>query len=323
MQKLSKEILQELKKIADKVWVSLKDLLFWNWENIIILKNEANNSNLKKAINNNNISIESKIENNALKTIINIPDNYKSDVPLHFCFILDKKWSKQAVQSIRNIWKNSKIKVFAYCFWVEYEIIHWDWKTYNLSNWSSLEIYEFNYNSNNSYMKVYNNFIANLWKNSYFKNYYMSTVWNLWHDITKWEIYCNWENSTADIIIKNKILKNDISDVNIKINLIWKKSSWFIQSKSITYDWWTNKFVWTIIWKWDYSKWHIECDEISMWNCFISTSPQLIVENSTSRLTHEASVWTLEKKSIENLLIKWFNEEQAIKMLISWVLDSI
>jgi Fe-S cluster assembly scaffold protein SufB len=111
--------------------------------------------------------------------------------------------------------------------------------------------------------------------------------------------------------------------LDIVFYLEWKNSSGLIQSKSVTYEWWTNKFVWKLVWKWDNTKGHIECDEISMGNCTISTSPQLLVENPTSRLTHEASVWTLEKKAIENLLIKWFDEEQAIKFLISGILDSV
>jgi Fe-S cluster assembly scaffold protein SufB len=92
-------------------------------------------------------------------------------------------------------------------------------------------------------------------------------------------------------------------------------------SKSVTFEWWKNIFKSNIIWAWDDSKGHIECSEISMWDCEIITIPSLKVKNSSSRLTHEASVWTLEKKSIENLMIKGFSEEEAIKFMINWILD--
>jgi len=323
VQKLSKEALVELKKIAEKVGVPLKDLLFGTWDNIIVLKNNADKENVKKDIEENQITMETKIENGAMRTVIKVPDNYVSDSPLHFCFILDQKWTKQAVQPTWYVWKNAKVKVFAYCFGVEYEVTHWDWKIYHLEEWSSLEVYEFNYNTDTSYMTVYNSFTAYLKDNAYFKNYYVSTVGHLWHWVTKWEVYCNWKNSKAEFITKNRILDKDISDLNITFYLEWENSSWLIQSKSVTYEGWTNKFIWKLVWKWDQTKWHIECDEISMWKCIISTSPQLFVENPSSRLTHEASVWTLEKKAIENLLVKWFNEEQAIQFLISWILDSV
>ena len=320
---LNKEILQELKKIADKVGVSLKDLLFWNWENIIILKNKADSSNFTSNINEDQITVETKIKNWALKMNIYIPDDYISDVPLHFCFILDQKWIKQAVQPTWYIWKNAKVKVFLYCFAANYGVIHWDGKIYHLKEGANLEVYEFNYNTINSYITIYSTFTAYLSDNSYFKNYYVSTVGNLWHWITKWKVYCQGKNSKAEFISKSKILNKDISDLDIAFYLEWENSSGLIQSKSVTYEWWTNKFVWKLVWKWNNTKWHIECDEISMGNCVISTSPQLLVENPTSRLTHEASVGTLEKKAIENLLVKWFDEEQATKFLISGILDSV
>ena len=320
---MSKEALKELSKIAKKVWVPLKDLLFGTWENVLVLKNDADKWNISKAMAENQITMESKVEWNAMRTIVNVPDGYVSDEPIHFCFILDTKGTKQAVQPTWNIWKNAKVKIFAYCFWVEYEVMHWDGKKYYLDEWASLEVYEFNYNTMESYMTVYNTFYAELKDNAYFKNYYVSTVWHLGHGNTKWKMVCKWENSKAEFITKNRILDKDISELDIEIELEWKDSSWLIISKSATYECWTNKFIWKIYWRWDNTKGHIECDEISLWKCSISTSPTLFVENPTSRLTHEASVGTLEKKAIENLMVKWFSEEQAVKFLVTGLLDSV
>ena len=75
------------------------------------------------------------------------------------------------------------------------------------------------------------------------------------------------------------------------------------------------------MWIWDNTVWHISCDEISIWNCVIWTSPELLIKNSTSKLTHESSIWALDKKLIENLMVKWFTEEEAIEFLVNWLLD--
>jgi Fe-S cluster assembly scaffold protein SufB len=250
-----------------------------------------------------------------------VPDWYVSDKPLHFCFILDSKWTKQAVQPTWYIWKNAKIKIFAYCFGLDYEVTHGDWKKYYLEEGAQLEVYEFNYNSQKSYMKVYNTFYAQLKNDAFFKNVYISTVGHLGHSITRWIVECIWENSKAEIISKSKILDKDISDLNIEILLKWKNASWIIQSKSVTYEGGKNIFNWKIIGEWDFTKWHIECDEISLWNALISTTPQLIVKNPTSRLTHEAAVGSIERKSIENLLVKWFTKDEAIDFIVKWILD--
>lgn len=318
---MSKEALIEIKKIANKLKIPLSKLLFWTGENIILLRNNAEGKNVTRDLSDQSITMDSKIEWNSMRTVINVPDNYVSDEPIHFCFILDQKWTKQVVQPTWNIWKNAKVKIFAYCFGVEYEITHWDWKQYNLDEGSSLEVYEFNYNSDESYMTVYNTFRAELWDNAFFRNYYVSTVWHLGHGITKWEVYCKWKNSKADFTTKNRMLEKDISDLNITFYLEWENSSWTIVSKSVTCDWWTNNFKAKIVWLWDNTKWHVECDEISMWSSVISTIPELLVKNSSSRLTHEASVWTLEQKSIENLMIKWFDEEQAVAFMVNGILD--
>ncbi len=316
---VSKEILIELKKIADKIWVSLKDLIFW--DNILVLKNESQKQNIKKQIVDNQIQMETKVENGALKTIIKVPDWYEVKTPLHFCFILDKKWTKQAIQPTWYIGKYAKVKIFAYCFGLDFDILHWDGKKYYLEEGSELEVYEFNYNETQSYLTVYNSVYAELKDDAKFKNYYISTVGHLGHWVTKCLIKCLWKNSKAEFITKNKILDKDISELDIKIELIWEKSSWLIQSKSVTYKWWTNKFKWELVWIWDYTKGHIECDEISMWKCIIKTSPTLSVENPTSRLTHEASVWTVEKKAIDNLMVKGLSYDEAIDFIVKGILD--
>jgi hypothetical protein len=55
------------------------------------MKNNANKDNITKSLVEEQITMESKIENNAMRTIITVPDNYVSENPIHFCFILDTK----------------------------------------------------------------------------------------------------------------------------------------------------------------------------------------------------------------------------------------
>jgi len=318
--KLSKEALTQLSKIAKKLNISLKDLLFWN-NNILIVKNNPNEKNIINTITDEKIIIDSKIKKWVLKITVKIPDNYKADIPLHFCFLLDKEWARQFIEYTCDIWENSTVNVFNYCFWLWYNIVHWDKKEYHIKKNSSLKIYDFNYNMNKSHIKTYSNFDVYVYDNAIFEGYYIATIWQLWHWIINWNIYCKWEKSKVKFISKSKVLNNDISNINILCSLEWKESSWLITSKSVTYKWWTNKITWKIMWIWDNTVWHISCDEISIWNCVIWTSPELLIKNSSSKLTHESSIWALDKKLIENLMVKWFTEEEAIEFLVNWLLD--
>ncbi len=315
--------LNDLKRVAKVLNLPLSKLLMKKTAkpNIVFINNNVEHNNISKQIDTSEITMESKIEGNSMKSIIRVPDNYIMEEPWYFCFSLDKNGTKQAVAPEWHIWKNAKVKIFAYCFGLDENVIHWDWKTYYLDEGSSLEVYEFNFNSDDSYMTVYNTFTAHVGKNAYFKNHYESTMGHLGHWITKWKVFLNWENAKADFITKNKILTQDISDLDIKFYLKWKNSSWVMISKSVTFEGWTNIFKWTIIWEWDDTSGHIECSEISMGQCEITTIPSLQVKNPSSRLTHEAAVWTLEQKSIENLMIKGFSEEEAIKFMINWILE--
>lgn len=316
--------LNEMKKVAQILNIPLSQILTKQTAkpNIIFINNNVTHDSVSKEISDTSITMESKIEANSMKSIVRVPDNYVMEDPWYFCFSLTENWTKQAVAPEWHIWKNSKVKIFAYCFGLEENVTHGDWKKYFLDEGSSLEIYEFNFNSDNSYMTVYNTFTAHVWKNAYFKNHYESTMGHLWHWITRWEVFLEWENSKADFITKNRILAWDISDLDIKFHFLWEKSSWVIVSKSVTFEWWKNSFASTMIWEWVDTKWHTECSEISMWNCEIINIPKLQVKNASSRLTHEASVWTIEKKSIENLMIKGFSEEEAIKFMINGILDN-
>ena len=314
--------LQKMQIVAKAVWVPIETLTKNRKKmNIIFLNNNSEKENFTKEILNTAITVESSVENGVLRSIITVPDNYQDETPWYFCFQLDKKWTKQAVSPTWNVWKNAKVLIYAYCFGMETDVVHWDWKIYNIWDNSSLEIYEFNFNMYGSYMKVNNVFKAYLWKNAYFKNHYESTTWNLWYWNTRWEVYCNWENSKADFITKNRIMDGDVSKLDIKFFLNWKNSSWMMLSKSVTFEWWKNYFKWTIVWDWDNTSWHINCSEVSMWKCEIETLPCLKVLNPSARLTHEAAVWTLERKSVENLMIKWFSEDEAINFLVNGVLD--
>jgi Fe-S cluster assembly scaffold protein SufB len=116
-----------------------------------------------------------------MRTIIRVPDGYETKTPLHFCFILDKKGTKQAIQPTWYIGKYAKVKIFAYCFGLDFDVLHGDGKKYYLEEGAELEVYEFNYNETESYLTVYNNVYAELKDNAKFKNYYVSTVGHLGH----------------------------------------------------------------------------------------------------------------------------------------------
>ncbi|MCD5382721.1 SufD family Fe-S cluster assembly protein [Candidatus Gracilibacteria bacterium] len=314
--------LQKMQIVAKAVGVPIETLTKNRKKmNIIFLNNNSEKENFTKEILNTAITVESSVENGVLRSIITVPDNYQDETPWYFCFQLDKKGTKQAVSPTWNVGKNAKVLIYAYCFGMETDVVHGDGKIYNIGDNSSLEIYEFNFNMYGSYMKVNNVFKAYLGKNAYFKNHYESTTGNLGYGNTRGEVYCNGENSKADFITKNRIMDGDVSKLDIKFFLNGKNSSGMMLSKSVTFEGGKNYFKGTIVGDGDNTSGHINCSEVSMGKCEIETLPCLKVLNPSARLTHEAAVGTLERKSVENLMIKGFSEDEAINFLVNGVLD--
>jgi len=275
------EVLRELKKIADKLWVNLSDLIFDSGESIILIKNDEK---LEGSIGGDQIVATSKFDRWKLISKITIPDNFVSKKPLHFCFVLDKSWAVQDINAEWYIWKNAKVRIFAYCLSLDANAKHIDNKKFFIKQWWVLENYEFHYYWGDANIYVETNVEVFLEKDAKYINEFISTVGKLGEIKTTNKIYCRGENSSAEVLTKADIKDWDKIWSNTEIHLIWTDSRWLLRSKSITREGWTNIFDWKIIWKGDYCKWHIECDEISLGKCKIVTKPQLIVENPHSWL---------------------------------------
>jgi hypothetical protein len=88
----TKTPLNEMKRVADVLNLPLSKILMKKTAkpNIIFINNNVNHDNISKEVDTTEITMESKIENNSMKTIITVPDNYVMEDPWYFCFSLDK-----------------------------------------------------------------------------------------------------------------------------------------------------------------------------------------------------------------------------------------
>jgi len=71
--------------------------------NIVFITNDVTHDSVIKDVDNSEITMESKIERNSMKSIIRVPDNYIMEDPWYFCFSLDSSGTKQAVAPVWHI----------------------------------------------------------------------------------------------------------------------------------------------------------------------------------------------------------------------------
>lgn len=310
-----KEILEELKDLATKLNINLKDLIFDNNSDIIFMKNS---DNIKQNFSDKIIATsEFDEEKKVLTNRITVPDWYKSQKPIQMCFFLEWNESSQKIKNYINIGDNANVNFFASCFGIKAQGEHIDDKNIKIWKNSKCNIYEFHYNTEETYTTTVTNSKITIWENSEFFNEFIGRNWNIWNlrKISDIEL---WNYAYTNLTSKLDLKENDRLYSYNKIKLKWKESKALIKSNSITRENTKNYFKGIMEWIWDNSRWHIECDEILLWNWQIQSLPELKVENPTSRLTHESAIWTLEKENIDNLIIKWLTEEEAVNFLIKW-----
>jgi hypothetical protein len=95
---IQKTPLNDLKRVAKVLNLPLAKLLMKKTAkpNIIFINNNVTHENISKEVDTSEITMESKIEGNSMKSIIRVPDNYIMEDPWYFCFSLDKNGTKQA-----------------------------------------------------------------------------------------------------------------------------------------------------------------------------------------------------------------------------------
>lgn len=315
---MRKQILSEIKKIADRLDVKLKDIVFHDHSDIVYLEDDKV---LKKSVE-QWIDVNWKFENNVLKTTVTIPDNYVSDIPLQFCFYLKWKETLQKIETVFNVWKNANVRVFSNCMTVESVWRHEDMKTFHLGEGSRLETYELHLNTKRSASKTNTTSKVYIGENAYFSNEFVATVWNIWNLNKSIYVYLEWDSSKTDLLSRINLKKDDHANSYNEILITWKEAKAILKSKSVSSEWSSNKFVWKMIWEWDKCIWHIDCEEVLLWKGDVQSMPELKVNNPSARLTHEASLWSIEKSAIDNLRAKWLTEEEATDFIVKWVLDN-
>lgn len=314
---MNKIILEEIKKVADRLWVSLKDIVFHHNPDIVFLED---NVRLEKSVD-SQVSVVGQFVDWVLKTTVSVPDNYKAEKPLQFCFFLKQKEAIQRIETTFNIGKNAYLRIFSNCMTVDSIGQHDDMKYFNLEEWSRLETYELHFNTKQSATTTNTTSNIKVWKNAYYSNEFVATMWNLGNLTKNMIVELNWESSKAELLSRINLKTDDKVTSYNEINLRWSESKAMLKSKSVSHEWATNVFVWKMSGFGDNCIWHVDCEEVLLWVGDIQSLPELRVINPTARLTHEASIGSIEKSAIDNLRAKWLTQEQATDFIVKWVLD--
>jgi hypothetical protein len=84
--------LNDLKRVAKVLNLPFSKILMKKTAkpNIVFINNNVNHDNISKEVDTSEITMESVLDGNSMKSIIRVPDNYIMEDPWYFCFSLDK-----------------------------------------------------------------------------------------------------------------------------------------------------------------------------------------------------------------------------------------
>lgn len=347
------EVPENIKKIFDRLWIpeAEKKVLAWVWAQY---DSEVVYHSLKEELMKKWVIFEDM--NNALKkypelvkkyfsklislsdhkfsalhyavwswwTFLYVPKWVKIDEPLQSYFRMNVKSWGQFEHTIIIIEDEAEAHYIEWCSAPKYdksslhawgvEIFVWKNAKMRYSSVENWSLDTFNLNTKRSIVE---------------ENWYIEWVWgNMWSNTTM--LYpCSvlkWDNSKANHLWLAFANTGQNQDVWAKVIHIWKNTSSYILSKSISKWWWISTYRWLVDIKpgaiWSVSK--IDCDALLIdWISVSDTIPDIKVWNTDSTVAHEASAWKINEEELFYLQSRWISEEKAKIMIVNWFLSPI
>jgi len=161
------------------------------------------------------------------------------------------------------------------------------------------------------------------------EHWYMERVnWNMWSCTTM--LYpCSilkWDYSKTDMLGIAVAGKGQNQDTGSKAIHIGKHTSSKIISKTISKDWGISTYrgLVKITKNAEFSTNHTDCDALLIDDESVSTTiPDIVCNNKTSIVAHEASAGKIDDAEIFYLTARWIPEEKAISMIVNWFFSSV
>lgn len=161
------------------------------------------------------------------------------------------------------------------------------------------------------------------------ENWYMEWVsGNMWSWVTM--LYpasiLRWDNSSCSHLWVAFANANQNQDTWAKVIHLWKNTSSKVVSKSLS-KWWGISTFRGLIYIWEDAKnsvSNVDCEWLILDNLSSNNAiPDIVVNNSTSIVWHEASAGKINEEYLYYLISRWISKEEAVSMIVNWFLSSV
>ncbi|NCC70132.1 hypothetical protein EOM09_00940 [bacterium] len=254
---------------------------------------------------------------------INVLDNTIIKNPVDFCFGSLNKNFNQNLKIKFNIGKSSYIKVYSFCIFPNadsaFHIMNGNIKIGENSTLEYIEKHTHNENSSNLNVNPKSNILVS--KNAKFITRFEILKGNVGNLKIDYQIKLM-EGAICDSNVALKMSGKDTAEIKENVFMNENNSKSVLISKIASFD---NSVAKVFNYMESTGKnnlGHIECHEILQNKGEVSAYPCIKVTDSSSRITHEASLGGVDNKKLESLMSKGLTKKKAENLLISALLKS-
>ncbi len=265
------------------------------------------------------ILIEKQERNNKLSINITVMDNIKLDKEVHLCLSKMEKGSQEIFIDIL-VGENSKVKFVSHCAFKGKNIKHITRTNFKTKKDSSLEVEEIHYHDKDLDILIDTKTKGVVGEHSTYKSLFKIDKNNAG------KVQIVYEVDVLDygsIDVETKIAGRDGDDVFIKdiIYLKGKYSRALAKSRIVALGKMKAEFYGETYGLGDYARGHIDCSEIIRdKDVVLKAIPIVVVNNPTAKITHEAAIGSLDKRQIQTLMLKGYDEDEAVEIIVRGLL---
>jgi hypothetical protein len=311
----SKEF-EYIQKAYDKAGGDVSGLLTKDIVSIIVSGHKILGRNTVEGVH-----IEADCDENHVKLYFKVDDGVVVKKPVHLCVGYLKDFGEQNLDYEFDIGNNVIINFISHCsFPAAKDILHKMKSKMIIGNNSKVTYEDVHFHNEEGLVNLDTDYETIVGNNSKYDNRFTLTKTRVGNMKIKMDVDLK-DDAKAYIETKVREKKDDYVEINEILRLNGKNSSGIAKTFVIATDESKAKVITEAYGNGDYSKGHIECDEIVDGpKVDLSTIPLLRVKNELAELTHEASVGRINSDQLETLMSKGLTEEEASEMIIKSIL---
>ena len=241
---------------------------------------------------------------------------YKFEKPVYLCFGIIPKEGIQEINVTGTIEDNSKLEFLAHCVFPQALKIRHEMQGNILIGENAYFKYtEVHYHGENGGINVIPNLQVTLGKNStYLGSFYLTKGRTGTIDID-YTITAS-ENSKSELLAKVSSNSDDNVRIKEKIILLGNNSKGLIQTRAICAGNSTTDVISELTAIGAKSVGHVDCIETVFDNAIAKATPLVDVRHKDAKVTHEAAIGSVNKKQLETIMAKGYNEDEATEIIV-------